>query len=39
MKKIYEPPSVVHTEKLEVWAIVCNKENSACGAGGAPIQS
>jgi len=40
MKKTYEAPAVVHTEKLEARAIVCNKSDVNCGDGGnAPIQS
>ncbi len=38
MKKSYERPAIVHTEKLEARAVVCQKsDTSACGAG--PIQS
>ncbi len=38
MKKIYERPAVVHTEKLEARAVSCAKENDAnCGSG--PVQS
>ena len=38
MKKTYERPAIVHTEKLEARATVCSKSNdTACGAG--PIQS
>jgi len=38
MKKSYERPEIVHTEKLEARAVVCAKSDSdACGAG--PIQS
>jgi hypothetical protein len=37
-KRLYVPPAIVHTEKLESRAIVCNKSTSACGPGG-PIQS
>lgn len=38
MKKTYERPEIVHTEKLEARAVVCAKsEDVACGAG--PIQS
>jgi hypothetical protein len=39
MKKTYERPAIVHTEKLEARAINCNKANDACNGGGAPIQS
>ncbi len=38
MKKTYERPAIVHTEKLEARAVVCSKAVDAqCGAG--PIQS
>ena len=38
MKKTYERPEIVHTEKLEARAVVCAKADSTeCGAG--PIQS
>ena len=38
MKKIYERPAIVHTEKLEARAVNCAKENDAtCGQG--PVQS
>lgn len=37
MKKTYEKPMIVHTEKLEARAVACSKSTDACGAG--PIQS
>ena len=38
MKKTYEKPAVVHTEKIEARAVACAKANStACEAG--PITS
>lgn len=38
MKKVYEKPMVVHTEKIEARAVACAKsDENACGAG--PIQS
>ena len=38
MKKTYERPAIVHTEKLEARAVACIKADDAtCGAG--PIQS
>ncbi len=38
MKKIYERPAIVHTEKLEARATVCAKaDDASCGAG--PISS
>ena len=38
MKKTYEKPAIVHTEKLEARAINCAKADDA-GCGGGPIQS
>ena len=38
MKKNYERPAVIHTEKLEARAVTCNKADDSCAAGGA-IQS
>jgi len=38
MKKTYERPAIIHTEKLEARAVSCAKSSdSACAAG--PIQS
>jgi hypothetical protein len=38
MKKNYERPEILHTEKLEARAVSCSKaDDTACGAG--PIQS
>ena len=38
MKKTYEKPAVVHTEKIEARAVSCNKADSTnCEAG--PITS
>jgi hypothetical protein len=38
MKKAYDRPAIVHTEKLEARAAVCVQSDEAtCGAG--PIQS
>jgi hypothetical protein len=38
MKKTYERPAIVHTEKLEARAVACSKaDDTACAAG--PIQS
>jgi len=40
MKKTYEAPAVVHTEKLETRAVVCAKSDAGCeGGGNQPIQS
>lgn len=38
MKKTYERPAIVHTEKLEARAVACAKsDETSCGAG--PISS
>ena len=39
MKKTYERPAIIHTEKLEARAVMCAKagNNETCNAG--PIQS
>ena len=38
MKKPYESPRILHTEKLEARAVVCSKaDDLACASG--PIQS
>jgi hypothetical protein len=38
MKKPYEKPAVIHTEKIEARAVTCTKADPAsCGAG--PITS
>jgi hypothetical protein len=38
MKKTYESPAIIHTEKLEARAVNCNKADDSCNGGGA-IQS
>lgn len=38
MKKTYERPVIVHTEKLEARAVACSKSTDTACAGG-PIQS
>lgn len=37
MKKTYERPVIVHTEKLEARAVACTKADDSCASG--PIQS
>ena len=32
-KKDYESPTIVHTEKLEGRAVLCNKADDACAGG------
>ena len=36
-KKPYEKPAVVHTEKLEARAVICDKSDD--GRGGGTLQS
>lgn len=38
MKKTYERPTIVHTEKLEARAVVCSKADATNCPGG-PISS
>ena len=38
MKKTYERPAIIHTEKLEARAVLCSKADDSCVASG-PIQS
>jgi len=37
VKKTYERPAILHTEKLETRAVVCTKADASCSSG--PIQS
>ncbi len=39
MKKEYEPPEIIHTEKLEARAVTCTKSSDATCAYGGGIQS
>jgi hypothetical protein len=41
MKKKYERPAIVHTEKLEARATTCAKADSTCTTGSqtGPVQS
>ena len=38
MKKPYEKPAIIHTEKIEARAASCSKSNDACANQG-PITS
>lgn len=38
MKKTYERPAIVHTEKLEARAVTCGKADDSCAQTGS-IQS
>ncbi len=37
MKKAYEKPAIVHTEKIEARAVTCSKSTDVCAPG--PITS
>lgn len=39
MKKSYERPAIIHTEKLEARAVACAKADNVCNTNGGPIQS
>jgi hypothetical protein len=39
MKKTYEKPAIIHSEKIEARAVSCAKSDSACQANGGPITS
>ena len=40
MKKTYERPAIIHTEKLEARAVACMKADDGCsGTGMGPLQS
>jgi hypothetical protein len=39
MKKPYEKPAIVFTEKITVRATTCISGDEACRANGGPIQS
>jgi hypothetical protein len=38
MKKAYEKPAIVHSEKIEARAVTCSKSNDSCSSLG-PITS
>lgn len=38
MKKPYEKPAIIHTEKIEARAVACAKSNDACKVTG-PVTS
>lgn len=38
MKKAYQKPAIVHTEKIEARAVTCSKSNDSCASQG-PITS
>jgi len=39
MKKVYEKPAIIHTEKIEARATSCTKNDESCRVAGGPIQS
>jgi len=38
MKKAYEKPAIIHSEKIEARAVACAKSNDACANQG-PLTS
>jgi len=38
MKKTYEKPAIVHSEKIEARAVTCAKSDDTCAARG-PVSS
>jgi hypothetical protein len=38
MKKVYEKPAIIHTEKIEARAVTCAKSNDQCASLG-PLSS
>ena len=39
MKKRYEKPAIIHTERIEARAYVCSKADDLCRSTGGPITS
>ena len=39
MKKSYEKPAIIHTEKIEARAVACSKSDDTCRANGGPATS
>ena len=39
MKKTYERPAIIHTEKLEARAVMCAKAGNSAECNMGPIQS
>ena len=39
MKKAYEKPAIIHTEKIEARATACSKADDTCRSTGGPITS
>jgi hypothetical protein len=39
MKKTYEKPAVIHSEKIEARAVTCSKSDDSCRTTGGPLTS
>jgi hypothetical protein len=39
MKKTYEKPAIIHSEKIEARAVSCTKADGTCQSTGGPITS
>lgn len=39
MKKSYEKPAIIHSEKIEARAVTCSKGDATCQAQSGPISS
>ena len=39
MKKVYEKPAIIHTEKIEARAVSCTKADDVCARSGGPASS
>jgi len=39
MKKTYEKPAVIHSEKIEARAAACSKADDGCRTSGGPLTS
>lgn len=39
MKKTYEKPAIIHTEKIEARAVSCAKADDTCVQSGGPLSS
>jgi hypothetical protein len=39
MKKTYEKPAIIHSEKIEARATACSKSDESCRTSGGPITS
>lgn len=39
MKKTYEKPAVIHSEKIEARAAACSKSTDVCRTNGGPLTS